>query len=328
MSRLITFRVGSSRYALPAEVVREVITTGPLVHRLPGRAGDKVALACVRDRWTPVMELEALLPGAGHVERDAPESLLLVLGEGKARLALRVAELGGVAEVDDVASDGLEDLVEIGGELVRRLDPGIVLPVSDVTRSEEGTAMREKDGADPIELITFRVGGEEFGFDVMRVSRVVKVPEVRKVPKAPDFVEGVVAVQGSALPVIDLRKRFSVPATGGHGAGRLLVVHVGENRVGLVVDEVPGVVRLLSEAISPAPDFFKGLAGRYLHGIGQHGERVIILLNLDELLSSDERIALGRMLNEPPEDSTAAKSEAGGSKRRGRKGRRKKADSS
>ncbi len=327
MSRLLTFRVGPSQYGLPAEIVSEVIATGPILHRLPGRAGDKVALARVRDRWIPVMELEAVLPGAGRVERDSAESLLLVLGKGAGRLALRVAELGGVAVVDDGASEGAEDLVDVEGELVRRLDPAMVLPPESFFRGEEREAMREKDGAGPIELITFNVGGEEFGFDVMRVSRVVKVPEIRKVPRAPDFVEGVVSLQGSALPVIDLRKRFSVPVTHGRAVGRLLVVQVGEHRLGLVVDEVPGVLRLLAESISPAPDFFKGLAGRYLDGIGQHGERVIILLNLDELLSSDERIALGQMLEAPVDESATAKSDAGGRKRRSRKGRRKKTDS-
>ncbi len=327
MSRLITFRVGPSRYALPAEVVSEVIETGPIVHRLPGRAGEKVALACVRERWIPVMELEAVLPEGGRVEPDAAESLLLVIGEGATRIALRVAELGGVAELGEGGGEGPGELVDIEGEWVRRLDPGIVIPLEGVARGEEGKTMREKEADGPIELITFQVGGEEFGFDVMRVSRVVKVPEIRKVPRAPDFVEGVVAFQESALPVIDLRKRFSVPVTRGTGVGRLLVVQVGETRLGLLVDEVPGVLRLSPEAISPAPDFFKGLAGRYLDGIGQHGDRVIILLNLDELLSSDERIALGKMIDVPAASSASGKGAAGSPKGRSRKSRRKKADS-
>ncbi len=327
LSRLITFRVGSSRYALPAEVVSEVIATGPIVHRLPGPAGDKIALAQVRDRWIPVMELETIVPGAASVEREAGESLLLVVGEGKGRVALRVAEMGAVAEADDSASDS-EELVDIGGELVRRLDAATLLPMDDFPRGEEGKAMPEKHEAEPIELITFQVGGEEFGIDVMRVSRVVTVPEIREVPRAPDFVEGVVALGGAALPVIDLRKRFSVPITPGRGVGRLLVVQVGENRLGLIVDEVPGVLRLPSEAVSPAPDFFKGLAGRYLDGIGQTGERLIILLNLDELLTSDERIALGELLTPAlGKASTPEKGVAGGSKRRSRKSRGKKADS-
>lgn len=325
---MITFRVGASRYALPAEVVSEVIATGPIVHRLPGCAGEKIALAQVRGRWIPVMELETVVPGAGRVQPEAGESLLLVVGEGKGRLALRVAELGGVSEAADRASDS-DELVDIDGELVRRLDPAMLLPLDDFPRGEEGNAMSEKPEAEPIELITFQVGGEEFGIDVMRVSRVVKVPKIREVPRAPDFVEGVVALAGAALPVIDLRKRFSVPITPEQGVDRLLVVQVAEHRLGLIVDEVPGVLRLPSEAVSPAPDFFKGLAGRYLDGIGQTGERLIILLNLDELLTSDERIALGEMIApEPGKAPSTKQGAAGGSKRRSRRGRRKKSDPS
>jgi purine-binding chemotaxis protein CheW len=181
-----------------------------------------------------------------------------------------------------------------------------------------------------LQLIAFRIGGEEFGIDVMKVERVLKTPEIRSVPQSPEFVEGVVSVQEDVVPVIDMRKRFSVPQSEWAVPGALLVARIAADRVALVVDEVPGVARPSVESLSPAPEFFKGLAGRYLDGIAQEADRLIVLLNLDEILGSQERIALGEMIEaakgKPKKDDSTAAKPSGKKKKRG--GARKKKKSS
>jgi purine-binding chemotaxis protein CheW len=141
------------------------------------------------------------------------------------------------------------------------------------------------------------VGGEDFGIDVGKVQRVLKVPELRTVPDAPDFVEGLMSEGESVLPVIDLRKRFSLTIDDAAGAARLVTVDSAGSPVGLVVDEVPGVVKVTLNSVAPAPDFFRGLASRYLHGIVDLQGRLVILLDLDEILSSTERIELEQMMD-------------------------------
>ncbi len=326
MSRLVTFRVGESHYAVLAELVNEVVETGPILHRLPSREQDGPSLAWIRGRWIPVVELASVLPEAERLDPDADASLLLVVGVGREQLGVRVAELGAVAEIAGdkrTGDDHRDDLVEVDGKLVRRVDAALLLLSDAVSVDKQGGAMPEgREPAEPLQVVTFRVGGEEFGVDVMRVSAVRKVPEVRAVPRAPDFVEGMVAVGGSVFPVIDMRKRFSVAASTARGAGQLLVVAAAESRIGLVVDEVPGVTRLAPESVSAAPGFFRGLAGRYLEGIANDGERLIILLDVDELLNSKERIAVGKMMEaaQPEADQSArAKTSAAAKRKRARR---------
>jgi purine-binding chemotaxis protein CheW len=275
----------------------------------------------------PVVELADTVPGATPLDRGAGSSLLVVLGRERGRLGLRVGGFEGVVELDDRAADPKrsDELIELDGELVRYVDPESLLPSGASQLWDEGGFMEEsRTEAEPVQVVAFRVGGEEFGIDVMKAQRVLKLPEIRAVPRAPEFVEGVVALEDAVVPVIDMRKRFSVPAAELAPAGTLLVVDSAENRVGLVVDEVPGVVNIPVDAVKVAPEFFKGLAGRYLQGIAEDQDRLILLLDLDEILSSKERIALDKLL-EAARDAMAPKHRAAARpKRKKRDGRRKK----
>ncbi len=300
MDNLVTFRVGESLYALPADMVAEVIEIGPIAHEVLADEGRGPGLTRVRGRWVPVIELAGTLPGAGAVAADAESSVLLVLGRGRGRLGLRVQELGGVVSADaGRARDGAgsEKLLELNGELVRYLDPALLLGSEANLLGDEGGAMEEHQAAPASrQVVAFRVCDDEFAIDVMKVFEVLKSTDVRSVPKAPDFVEGIVGIRDAVIPVIDMRKRFSLPERASGDVGRLLIVATDDQKVALVVDDVPGVVELPLDSISAAPEFFRGLAGRYLEGIAQDDQRLIILLNLDEILSSKEKIALEKMI--------------------------------
>ncbi len=300
MSNLLTFRVGESMYALPADFVAEVVEIGPITHQVLADQGGGPGLARVRGRWVPVLELAAALPGAATLAPAAGGSVMLLLGQGRSRLGLRVQELGEVVPAEagrTPQGPGAEAILELNGELVRYVDPAVLLGSQANLLGDEGGAMEEHQAA-PVsrQVVAFRVCDDEFAIDVMRVFEVLKVTDVRSVPNAPDFVEGIVGLRDEVVPVIDMRKRFSLPARESGQDGRLLIVATGDSRVALVVDDVPGVVELPLDAISDAPDFFKGLTGRYLEGIAQDGERLMILLNLDEILSSKEKIALEKLI--------------------------------
>ncbi len=325
MRELVTFRVGESRYALPADMVTECVEVGRITESVPAADGGRLGLACVRDRWVPVLELAKAIPGAPQMDPDADSSVLLVLGRDRGQLALRVEALDGVMGlIGSVAYERrVDDLIELNGELVHYVDPTAFLASGALLESEGGSMEEKSTAAEPLQVLAFRVGGEEFGLDVMKVKRVLKVPELRIVPKAPEFVEGVVSIADSIVPVIDMRKRFSVSEAA--GGGHLLVVDAGDSQVGLVVDEVPGVTNIAGDAVSAAPDFFKGLAGRYLEGIAEDQGRLIILLNLEEVLSSKERIALKKMLKQAEGEASKGDS-AGKAKRKKGGGHRKKTE--
>jgi purine-binding chemotaxis protein CheW len=145
--------------------------------------------------------------------------------------------------------------------------------------------------ADDIQMVAFRVGSQEFAFDILQVERILRYAAPSPLPKAPGFLEGVVPYEGSAVPVVDLRKRFDLDAPIREET-RLMVVDLGEQRVGVLVDEVREVIRVDSTTIAAPGPMVSGLAAAYIAGIITRPGRTIIILNARKLLSSSERHAL------------------------------------
>lgn len=338
MKDLITFRVGGSRYALPAELVSEIVEVGPISHRLPGKDGPGPGLAEVRGRWVPVLELADAVPDARPTPPEVEDSLLLLLGKGSARLGLRVEDVSDVAVVTRRAASprSESDLIELNGELVQLVDAS-ALPCADLL-TDEGDAMTDNPTTrERAQIVAFRLCDDEFGVDVMKTREVLKPAGVRKVPEAPEFIEGMASIRESVVPVIDMRKRLSLPERSKGDPSRLLVVAIGESQVALEVDDVPGVIELSREAIRPAPELFRGLERRYLEGIVRDGERLMILLDLEEVLTSKERLALEKLVeaSEPSASEEVVASESKGRKTKGgsskkpkkkRRSKKKKAD--
>jgi len=146
-------------------------------------------------------------------------------------------------------------------------------------------------GNDDIQLVSFRVGPQEFAFDILQVERILRHATPSPLPKAPDFLEGVVPYEGGVVPVVDLRKRFELDAPLREET-RLMVVDVGDQRIGVLVDEVREVLRVDSTTISAPGPMVSGLAAAYIAGIVTRPGRTIIILNARKLLSATERMAL------------------------------------
>jgi len=136
------------------------------------------------------------------------------------------------------------------------------------------------------QLVSFRVAGEEFGVDIMEVQEIIKIPEITRVPKAPEFVEGVINLRGGILPVIDCRRRFDLELKEWTDSNRILVVNIGGKMTGIIVDSVSEVLRLPEDTVETAPSLI-GKAAEYLEGIGKLEEqgRLINLLNLQKFLA-------------------------------------------
>jgi purine-binding chemotaxis protein CheW len=145
--------------------------------------------------------------------------------------------------------------------------------------------------ADDVQMVTFRVGTQEFAFDILQVQRILRYSAPSPLPKAPEFLEGVVPYEGGAVPVVDLRKRFDLDAPIREET-RLMVVDLGDQRVGVLVDEVREVIRVDSTTIAAPGPMVSGLAATYIAGIITRPGRTIIILNARKLLSSSERHAL------------------------------------
>jgi purine-binding chemotaxis protein CheW len=147
---------------------------------------------------------------------------------------------------------------------------------------------------DDVQVVTFRVGRQEFAFDILQVERILRYSAPAPLPKAPQFLEGVMPYGEGAVPVIDLRKRFELDAPIQEET-RLMVLELDGQRVAVLVDEVREVLRVDSTTISAPGPVVSGLAAAYIAGIITRPGRTIIILNARKLLSSTERLALSEI---------------------------------
>lgn len=141
-----------------------------------------------------------------------------------------------------------------------------------------------------LRLIIFTIGEEEFAIDIMRVAEILLPQKVTRLPKTPDFVEGVINLRGQVIPIVDLRKRFDMESAG--AKERILLARVAGEVVGLLVDSVREVLVLPRDAVVPPPSMVKGIKTEYFEGVGKTDDRLIIILNLDKILSTEERLLL------------------------------------
>lgn len=136
----------------------------------------------------------------------------------------------------------------------------------------------------------FLMGDESFGIEITRVVEILKSQKTYALPELPEFLSGVITVRGEVIPLLDLRRRFGIrPAV---KKERIMIVRYDNEKIGLVVDEVKEITSLDTADITLPPSIFKGLKKKYLTGLGKKGEMIIIILNLDNLLTSEEKIKL------------------------------------
>jgi len=145
---------------------------------------------------------------------------------------------------------------------------------------------------DDIQVVIFRIGGQEFAFNVFHVQRILRYEKPAPLPKAPAFLEGVLQVQGAVVPVVDLRRRFELRDAPLKEETRTMVLEADGIVVGVVVDAVLEVLRVAAGAVTAPPAVVRGLAADYIQGIITLGGRTVILLQTARLLTSSERIAL------------------------------------
>ena len=141
-----------------------------------------------------------------------------------------------------------------------------------------------------MKFAVFRIGREDFGIDITRVVEILNTQTVHSLPELPDFLSGVITVRGEVLPLLDLRRRFGTQSS--ETKELIIVVRYDTEKIGLLVDEIKEIVSLDTEEITAPPTIFKGLKKKYLSGLARKNERIIILLDIDHLLTSEEKIML------------------------------------
>jgi purine-binding chemotaxis protein CheW len=138
------------------------------------------------------------------------------------------------------------------------------------------------------EFLAFTLGKEEYGIDILKVQEIRGYETVTRIANAPDFIKGVVNLRGIIVPIVDMRIKFHLGEPTYDQFTVVIILNIGGRVVGMVVDSVSDVITLSPEQIKPAPEMGTALNTDYLIGLGTIDQRMLILVNIDKLMSSTE----------------------------------------
>ncbi|TNV22922.1 chemotaxis protein CheW [Buttiauxella sp. B2] len=138
------------------------------------------------------------------------------------------------------------------------------------------------------EFLVFTLGDEEYGIDILKVQEIRGYDQVTRIANTPAFIKGVTNLRGVIVPILDLRIKFAQDDVEYNDNTVVIVLNFGQRVVGIVVDGVSDVLSLTAEQIRPAPEFAVTLSTEYLTGLGALGDRMLILVNIEKLLNSEE----------------------------------------
>jgi purine-binding chemotaxis protein CheW len=288
--RLVSFSIADQEYALDIAEVQEIVQLPETVSELPNAPGHVLGVISLRQRLLPLVSLRTLfglprldyseqqrivvttLPGGLHVGlvTDAVKEVLsvpraqadpmpgmLVAGDQLQEFSSICRLDGGKRLVSILATDKLLRLpaIEQALDAARTLRGAEAKPNEDTMKNDR-TDDEHADTAsdDDTQVVIFRLGAEEFGVPIMSVQEIVRVPEtLTRVPRTPAFVEGVINLRGTVLPVIDQRSRLGLPSIERNERQRIMVYLLGGKRTGFIVDSVAEVLRIPRAHVVPAP---------------------------------------------------------------------------
>ncbi len=138
------------------------------------------------------------------------------------------------------------------------------------------------------EYLTFILGNEEYGIEILKVQEIRSYEAVTKIANTPDFIKGVINLRGSIVPIIDLRMRFNLSQVEYNEFTVVIILNLGNRIMGIVVDGVSDVLELKNSEISPVPELVSSIDTKYLLGLGTADDRMLILVDIEQLMSSKE----------------------------------------
>ena len=316
--QLVSFDVDGQEYAIAIEDVQEIVQVPETVIHVPHSESHVLGVMTLRSRLLPLVNLRSMF---GLPYRDLDEkSRIVVLTLNGASVGVVVDAVSEVLRVSKSGVDALPPLLAREGNLAEitaicRLDNGkrmvsivtsrnlfghsaikeALSAVNDTELEEDRETKEANENLDDDEqVVIFRLDKEEFGAPIASVQEIVRVPEqLIRVPKAPSFVEGVVNLRGSVLPVIDLRLRLGLKQVERTDRQRIMVFLISDVRTGFIVDEVAEVLMIPKAAIEAAPQLSKDQS-RLLSRMAnlEKQKRLIQLIDPPHLMAHKELVAL------------------------------------
>lgn len=320
-SQLVSFEVAEQEYALPIERVQEIVQVPDQFTEVPNTPSHVLGVMTLRNRLLPMVSLREMF-GLPALEVTDANKIVVVALDGGMSVGVVMDSVKEVLRVSRSVIDPMPSLLARDGTLseiesICRLNQGKRLVSilsadkmfnhSDIRSlaandggelgdmAEEGTRGRSGIADDEEQFVAFRLMNEEYGVPIEAVQEIVRVPdELTKVPKTPDFIEGVVNLRGVVLPVVDQRRRFGLPAMDRNDRQRIMVYTIRGVRTGFIVDSVSEVMRIPASVIGPAPSLSEEQQ-RLIRRVAniEKQSRMILLLDVDQLLDVKELAAVG-----------------------------------
>lgn len=327
--RLVSFTVCNQEYAIDIADVQEIVQVPGTITAVPNTPAHVLGLISLRQRLLPLVSLRTLfdlapaeltehhrivviaLPGGGQiglVTDSVKEVLSVPRSQADAMPGLlardeRLQEFSSICRLDNgrrlvsiIATDKLLGMPAISEALqMSRTDNDMNASTSFNASASSASSAQPDD--DDTQVVIFRLGAEEFGVPIMSVQEIVRLPEtLTRVPKTPRFVEGVINLRGTVLPVIDQRTRLGMPAIERNDRQRIMVYTLNGLRTGFIVDSVAEVLRIPRQHIDPAPqlsDEQMSLIGRVAKLDGER--RLVMLIDPNQLLAAREIQAMNTL---------------------------------
>ncbi len=173
--------------------------------------------------------------------------------------------------------------------------------MTEKTDTSGGTATLEKEGIDLLagKYLTFLLGEEEYGIEILKVQEIIQMQKVTTIPKAPTFVRGVINLRGKVIPVVELRAKFGMEEKEDTEKTCIIVVMIKVNdsfiTMGIIIDEVKEVLDISEDSIEETPSFGASIETDFILGIGKVGENVKMLLDIDKVLSTAELTSISKI---------------------------------
>ena len=162
--------------------------------------------------------------------------------------------------------------------------------MSEITKDIKGATQAKSE--ELIQLVSFTIGDEEFGVDILKVQEINRMLAVTRVPNSPEYIDGVINLRGKVIPIIDLRRRFQMERREHDKNTRIVVVELSGKVVGFVVDAVSEVMRIPKSVTEPPPPIVAGIDAEYITAVAKLEDRLLILLDLEKVLVNDEKECL------------------------------------
>lgn len=142
-----------------------------------------------------------------------------------------------------------------------------------------------------IQLVSFMLGGEEYGVEVLKVREIIRMPEITKMPNTPHFIDGIISLRGKVIPVVSLRSKFGLPDLEYDVQTRIMIMEIAGTLTGFVVDAVSEVIRIPSADIQPPPAMIGGCVTdqEMIKGVFSHEKRLLVVIEADRLLNDGQQ---------------------------------------